>query len=156
MKTNGCNSCSFFDTQKKTDTFWCVRKPSQIDEEPFCQAASEYVKDLDKCPENWVREKMRRDCLMSVEIMCQGKTSKASIMDMSDRGVFLKTSSSLMPGSDITLTFSLPHRYRSARTFKITGIVVRSTPEGTGVKFKNTRQCWNLLMKRILELTEER
>ena len=77
------------------------------------------------------RRHPRKTCSMQVTVGIW-RLFTEFIKNISCGGVFIETSESFSAGEHITLTFSPPNRNKPLR---ITGRVVRRTPEGIGVEF---------------------
>lgn len=69
----------------------------------------------------------------AVAFAVQGQTKMEYIRDISAWGMFIRTQKTVAIGENITMT--IPHPDGS-QTIKVIGKVVRSSPEGIGVKFK--------------------
>lgn len=68
-----------------------------------------------------------------VECMTIDGKFKASIVDISSAGVFIKTNHHLSKGQEIALIFTLP---KSNTTISATGEIVRTTQMGVGIEIK--------------------
>ena len=69
------------------------------------------------------------------------------IQDMSESGLFIRTSHSFPEGREILMTFILPEQERA---IKINGEIVRSLPDGIGVKFKKESQVQSDVIRAII------
>ena len=63
-------------------------------------------------------------------------------------GLYLETSESFDEGEVIAMTISFAHH---SKPFKITGEIVRTTPQGIGVQFKTMSQIQEELIQNIVE-----
>lgn len=79
------------------------------------------------------RRSPRKTCCTAVAYATRGFSSIEYIQDISAWGVFIRTSKTVPIGEDIAMTIPKPGGEES---IKIIGQVVRSSPEGIGVKFK--------------------
>ena len=79
------------------------------------------------------RKHVRRPLFMLVDYASQKGVYKDFTQNISESGVFIETRMPFRVGEDVTLTFPLPSRNEH---LKIAGEVVRTDPEGIGVKFK--------------------
>lgn len=74
------------------------------------------------------------NAMQPIDAFCQTLDSrfKASIVDMSSSGVFIKTGRRLSAGQEIAMKFMFP---KTRKTIMATGQVVRTSYDGVGVKF---------------------
>ncbi|MFC1857631.1 PilZ domain-containing protein [Thermodesulfobacteriota bacterium] len=70
------------------------------------------------------------------------------IQDMSESGLFIRSSHSFTVGKEILMTFILPEQERA---IKINGEIVRSLPDGIGVKFKKESQVQADVIRAIID-----
>jgi Tfp pilus assembly protein PilZ len=94
------------------------------------------------------REHEREPFFMVVDYSVEGRFYKSHIQNISARGVFIRTRMPFKAGQEVSLTFPLPD-YR--KCIKITGEIVRVTPQGIGVKFKMVTQDQEAMIKSHLE-----
>ncbi|MGM0417291.1 MAG: PilZ domain-containing protein [Thermodesulfobacteriota bacterium] len=73
----------------------------------------------------------RKPYFMPVDYIDRNRIYKEYIVDISAGGIFIKTSNDVRIGNEITLTVPFPYQ----NYMSISGVVVRSTPEGIAVKF---------------------
>jgi Tfp pilus assembly protein PilZ len=71
------------------------------------------------------------------------------IQDMSNSGVFIKTSQKFSTGQIIRMTF-MSRDYQ--KPFKINGEIVRVSPDGIGVKFKIESQVQEEAIKNLIDI----
>ncbi|MGB2929240.1 MAG: PilZ domain-containing protein [Desulfobacterales bacterium] len=71
------------------------------------------------------------------------------IQDMSNSGVFIKTSQKFSVGQIIRMTF-MSRDYQ--KPFKINGEIVRASPDGIGVKFKIESQVQEEAIKSLIDI----
>ncbi len=83
------------------------------------------------------RKDRRQTLLTVVDYTMQGNAYRDFIHNISTGGVFIETSMSFSVGQELSLTFTLPS-YR--KHVKITGEIVRISPQGIGVRFKTAKQ----------------
>jgi Tfp pilus assembly protein PilZ len=93
-----------------------------------------------KTPEEMVfegkRKHTRKPLLTVVDYATQGQVYRDFIQNISDDGVFIQTAVPTYIGQELSLTFALPsHR----KHIKLTGEVVRISPQGIGVRFKTAK-----------------
>jgi len=79
------------------------------------------------------RNSPRKKCYTAVAYATQTFSSIEYIQDISAWGVFIRTDKQVPVGEDITITIP---QIGGANSMKIVGEVVRTTPDGVGVKFK--------------------
>jgi len=72
--------------------------------------------------------------MQPIDALCQTMDSefKASIVDVSSSGVFIKTGRPLAAGQEIAMKFMFP---KTRKTIMATGQVVRTSYDGVGVRF---------------------
>ena len=83
------------------------------------------------------RKHYRKTLLTVVDYITQGNAYKDFIQNISPGGVFIETPMPFSVGQELSLTFALPSYQKH---IKITGEVVRISPQGIGVKFKMAKQ----------------
>jgi Tfp pilus assembly protein PilZ len=79
------------------------------------------------------RMKPRKANPALLDYAVQGRVYHGFIHDISVGGVFIETGESIAVGQDILAMIPVPN---SPRSIKVVGNVVRSTPNGIGVKFR--------------------
>ena len=72
-----------------------------------------------------------------IDYTINGHYFRDFIKDISLSGVFIKTANDFPVGQKISLTFMSPD---NQKPFKISGEIVRSFPDGIGVRFKKINQ----------------
>jgi Tfp pilus assembly protein PilZ len=83
------------------------------------------------------RKNIRISCMMSVDYADSERAFRDYIYDISTGGVFIKTRESFSLGEEIVLSMTFS---AEGNAFKIPAEVVRTAPDGIGVKFKITSQ----------------
>lgn len=106
------------------------------------------LRDLEAKPFEGRRKHVRKPFLMAVDYSTQDHIYKDFIQDISTGGVFIQTHMPFTVGQEVSLTFPLPDYKKHV---KIIGEVVRSTPQGVGVKFKMADQNQEAMIKSLLE-----
>ena len=106
------------------------------------------VRDLEKEASKGAREHHRKSFVMVVDYVMQDRMYKDFIQDISAGGLFIETSQPFSVGQDVTLTFPLPDHQEH---IKITGEVVRTTPQGIGVKSKMADEDLETMVKSLLD-----
>jgi len=97
------------------------------------------------------RKHHRKPFFMVVDYTAQGYAYRDYIKDMSAGGVFIETPVRFRIGQELSLSFALPTRQRH---IKVRGQVVRTSPQGIGVKFKIAREHQEVAERK--ELVERR
>mgnify|MGYP001066964548 CR=1 FL=1 len=106
------------------------------------------LKDLEERPSEGRRKHVRRLFLTAVDYSTQDHVYKDFIQDISAGGVFIQTHMPFTVGQEVSLTFPLPNYQRHV---KVIGEVVRSTPQGVGVKFKMADKDQEAMITSLLE-----
>jgi len=86
---------------------------------------------------------------MVVDYATEGRAYKDYIQDISAGGVFIETRMPFSVGQEVSLSFPLPDHEKYIR---ITGEVVRTSPQGIGVKFKMVDQDQETMIRSLLEM----
>ena len=94
-------------------------------------------KELEEMPSKGKRKHYRKPFFMVVDYTTQGHTYRDYIKDMSAGGVFIETRMHFSVGQELSLSFALP---TSQRHIKVRGQVVRTSPQGIGVKFNIAKE----------------
>ena len=106
------------------------------------------LKELEERLFEGKREHERKPFLMAVDYSTQDHVYKDFIQNISAGGVFIQTHMPFSVGQEVSLTFPLPNYQKH---IKIIGEVVRSSPQGVGVKFKMADQDQKAIIKSLLE-----
>ena len=107
------------------------------------------LKELDEGQSRKLRQHDRKTFFMLVDYIVEGRYFRDFIQDMSDTGVFIKTSQDVPLGRKILMTFMSPD---NQKPFKINGEVVRVTSEGVGVKFIVESQVQEAVIKSLVQM----
>jgi len=107
------------------------------------------LKELDEGQDGKLRQHDRKTFFMIVDYIVEGRYFRDFIQDMSDTGVFIKTSQDVPLGRQILMTFMSPD---NQQPFKINGEAVRVTSEGIGVKFIVESQVQEAVIKSLVQL----
>jgi Tfp pilus assembly protein PilZ len=86
------------------------------------------------------REKRKHDrkpFFMVVDYTTRGRAYRGFIQNISPGGVFIETPVPFSVGQELSMSFALPTRQKHVR---ISGEVVRTSPQGIGVKFKIAKE----------------
>lgn len=97
---------------------------------------------------NLMRGNLRQKCRIPVRIKTTENTHDCTIVDISTFGVFIQSNTRHAVGKTIQMVFLLPG---SKAPCQIDGRIVRSTPEGIGVRFQNLKVKYFDAIKRYSE-----
>lgn len=107
------------------------------------------LNDLDEGRDRKLRQHDRKTFFMIVDYIVGDRYFRDFIQDMSDTGVFIKTSQNIPLGKKILMTFMSPD---NQKPFKIYGEVVRVTSEGIGIKFAFESQVQEAVIESLVEM----
>ncbi len=94
-------------------------------------------KELEEMASKGKRKHDRKRLFTVVDYTTQGRAYRGFIQNISPGGVFIETSVPFSVGQELSLSFPL-HSYQ--KHVKISGEVVRTSPQGIGVKFKIAKE----------------
>ena len=77
-----------------------------------------------------------------VDFSVDDRFYKDFLRDISKGGVFIETRVPFPIGKEVHMTFPMPKKNQS---LKVTGIIVRVSPEGFGIKFKESAEMEKVL-----------
>ena len=109
------------------------------------------LKELEERKNREQRKHSRKDFFMTVDYTVEGQYFQDFIQDMSNSGVFIKTSQTFSEGQTILMTFMSPD---NQQPFKINGKIVRVMPDGIGVKFKIENQVLEAAIKSLVNMIQ--
>ena len=89
-------------------------------------------KELEEILSKGKRKHYRKPFFMVVDYTTQGHAYRDFIQNISPGGVFIESRMPFSVGQELSLTFALPTYQKHV---KISGEVVRTSPQGIGVKF---------------------
>jgi Tfp pilus assembly protein PilZ len=107
------------------------------------------LKELDEEKDRKLRQHDRKTFFMIVDYIVEGRYFRDFIQDMSNTGVFIKTSQNVPLGRQFLMTFMSPD---NQQPFKINGEAVRVTSEGVGVKFIVESQVQEAVIKNLVQM----
>jgi Tfp pilus assembly protein PilZ len=107
---------------------------------------TQLLKELDEGKDREFRKHYRKDFFMTVDYTVEDQYFQDCIQDMSNSGVFIKTSQPFSIGQTILMTFMVPDH---KKPFKINGEIIRVDPSGIGVKFKIESQTQEDVIKAL-------
>jgi Tfp pilus assembly protein PilZ len=108
-------------------------------------------KELEEALSRGRRKHYRKPVFMVVDYTTQGHAYRDFIQNISPDGAFIETPTSFRIGQELSLSFALPS---CRKHIKITGQVVRTSPQGIGVKFDIAREHQEVADRK--ELVERR
>lgn len=73
------------------------------------------------------------------------------IQDISESGLFIKTSQTFSVGQPILMTFMSPD---NQKPFRINGEIIHTNEDGIGVKFKIEGQVQELVLKSFVDMIQ--
>lgn len=109
------------------------------------------LKELEERKNRERRKYSRKDFFMTVDYIVEDQYFQDFIQDMSNSGVFIKTSQTFSEGQTILMTFMSPD---NQQPFKINGEIVRVMPDGIGVKFKIESQVLEAAIKSLVNMIQ--
>jgi Tfp pilus assembly protein PilZ len=112
---------------------------------------SQLLKELDKREKRESRQNHRKNFFMTVDYNVEDQYVRDFIEDMSNGGVFIKTSQTFSVGQKILMTFMSPDHLKP---FKIGGEIVHFQKEGFGVKFKTESQVQEEAIKNLVNMIQ--
>ena len=92
----------------------------------------QFYKEIQKKQHDRFRKHDRKDFFMIIDYNVNDRYHRDFIQDISESGVFIKTSQTFSIGQKIQMTFMSPDYQKP---FKIKGEIVRTHTDGVGVKF---------------------
>ena len=107
------------------------------------------LKELEERKNRERRKHSRKDFFMAVDYIVEDQYFQDFIQDMSNSGVFIKTSQTFSEGQTILMTFMSPD---NQQPFKINGEIVRVMPDGIGVRFKIESQVLEAAIKSLVNM----
>lgn len=113
---------------------------------------SQLLKDLEEGQSREIRQHDRKACLLTVDYTVEDRYYRDFIQDMSNSGMFIRTSQTFSSGQTILMTFMSPDL---EKPFKITGEIIRVLPSGIGVKFKIESQVQEAAIKSIVNMIQD-
>ena len=109
------------------------------------------LKELEERKNKERRQCDRKDFFRIIEYRVGDHYSRDFIQDISETGLFIKTSHPFSVGQTIVMTFISPDQQRP---FKINGEIIRVHTEGIGVKFKIESQVQRMVLKSFVDMIQ--
>jgi Tfp pilus assembly protein PilZ len=107
----------------------------------------QFYKEFQKRQHDTFRKHDRKDFFMIIDYNVNDQYHRDFIQDISESGVFIKTSQTFSTGQRIQMTFMSPDYQKP---FKIKGEVVRIHTDGVGVKFTIESQVQEAALKSFM------
>ena len=109
------------------------------------------LQELEERQNKEQRKYSRKGFLTIIDYNVGDRHYRDFIQDMSDSGVFIKTSQKFSIGQTILMTFMSPD---NQKPFKINGEIVRVHTDGIGVKFKIESQVQEAALKSLVDMIQ--
>jgi Tfp pilus assembly protein PilZ len=109
------------------------------------------LKELKERQDKEQRKYSRKDFLTIIDYTVEGRHYRDFIQDISESGVFIKTSRTFSIGQPISMTFMSPD---NQKPFRIIGEIKHSQEDGIGVKFKIKSQVQELVLKSFVDMIQ--
>ena len=109
------------------------------------------LKELEERKNKERRQCDRKDFFRIIDYRVGDHYSRDFIQDISETGLFIKTSHKFSAGQTIVMTFISPDQQRP---FKINGEIIRVHTEGIGVKFKIESQVQRMVLKSFVDMIQ--
>jgi Tfp pilus assembly protein PilZ len=93
----------------------------------------------------------RKDFFRIIDYTVSDQYYRDFIQDISETGLFIKTSQTFSVGQTISMTFISPD---GQKPFKINGEIVRIKNDGVGVKFKIESQVQTMVLKSYVDMIQ--
>lgn len=91
----------------------------------------------------------RKPFFMIIDYSTEDRVYKDYIQNISAGGVFIETQMPFAEGQELSLSFPLPNYQKY---IKISGEIVRTSPQGIGVQFKAANQEQEEMIKSLMEM----
>jgi Tfp pilus assembly protein PilZ len=109
------------------------------------------LKELEDRQNKEQREYSRKDFLTIIDYTVEGRHYRDFIQDISESGVFIKTSETFSVGQPILMTFMSPD---NQKPFRINGEIKHIQENGIGVKFNIKSQVQELVLKSFVDMIQ--
>ena len=109
------------------------------------------LKELKEHQNKEQREYSRKDFLTIIDYTVEGRHYRDFIQDISESGVFIKTSQTFSVGQPILMTFMAPD---NQKPFRINGEIKHTREDGIGVKFNIKSQVQELVLKSFVDMIQ--
>ncbi len=109
------------------------------------------LKELEERQNKEQRKYSRKDFLTIIDYNVDDRNYRDFIQDISESGVFIKTSQTFSVGQTILMTFMSPD---NQKPFRIKGEITRTHDDGIGVKFKIESQVQEAVLKSLVDMIQ--
>ncbi|MBA7495530.1 hypothetical protein ES702_06117 [subsurface metagenome] len=109
------------------------------------------LKELEERQNKDQRKYSRKDFLTITDYNVGDRYYRDFIQDISESGVFIKTSQKFLVGQPVLMTFMSPD---NQKPFRINGEIIRTHEDGIGVKFKIESQVQELVLKSFVDMIQ--
>ncbi len=109
------------------------------------------LKELKERQNKEQREYSRKDFLTIIDYTVEGRHYRDFIQDISESGIFIKTSQTFSVGQPILMTFMSPD---NQKPFRINGEIKHTREDGIGVKFNIKSQVQELVLKSFVHMIQ--
>ena len=109
------------------------------------------LKELKERQNKEQRKYSRKDFLTIIDYTVEGRHYRDFIQDISESGVFIKTSQTFSIGQPILMTFMSPD---NQKPFRINGEIKHTQEDGIGVKFNIKSQVQELVLKSFVDMIQ--
>lgn len=109
--------------------------------------------DMGQALQNTKRQNERIVLFEIVDYSVDGMVYRDFMEDLSEGGMLIKTSNAISIGKELMITLMPPEQERS---IKIKGKVVRSVPDGIGVKFVKESEVQSEVIRAIIKKVQQR
>jgi len=110
------------------------------------------LRDLEKGQIGERRQCERKDFLRIIDYRVGDHYYRDFIQDISETGLFIKTSHTFSVGQTIVMTFISPDQQKP---YKINGEIIRVHTDGVGVKFKIESQVQRMVLKSYIDMIQD-
>jgi len=107
------------------------------------------LRELEEKLSRGKREHERKPFFMIIDYSTEDRVYKDYIQNISAGGVFIETQMPFAEGQELSLSFPLPN---FQKYIKISGEIVRTSPQGIGVQFKTANQEQEEMIKSLVEM----
>ena len=111
----------------------------------------ELLKELEGRKNKEQRQCERKDFFRVIDYRVGDHYSRDFIQDISETGLFIKTSHPFSVGQTVSMTFMSPD---NQSPFKMNGEIVRVHTDGIGVKFKIESQVQRMVLKSFVDMIQ--
>ena len=111
----------------------------------------ELLKELEEGGIGEQRQCERKDFFRIIDYTLNDQCYRDFIQDISETGLFIKTSQAFSVGQTVSMTFISPN---NQKPFKMDGEIVHTNNDGVGVKFKIESQVQRLVLKSYIDMIQ--